>query len=211
MNNNLQSVNNNNQQVAALISADSNNQKSDGDRRKTIGQELLEESVKYSSESKQKSDQALQFLQAAEALEKAAQALRLLAQQIRSGKVNKEKEIDEIGAVLQIPVPKDSTPETLLEMADRFEEKAKENRVKANDLLIQAEESSKLSAQLEKHAGMISKKDMNLNEMSFKQAAAHNEGLNMVFKKLGIYKLDAQYKAQVEYAGRKAKEQGLPT
>ena len=167
------------------------------------------------NESKQKSDQALQLLQAAEALEKAAEALRLKAQQIKNGKVDKEKGIDEIDetvqAILQIPIPKDSTPEMLLEMADRFEEKAKENRVKANDLLIQAEESSKLSAQLEKHAGMINKKDMNLNEMSFKQAAAHNEGLNMVFKKLGIYKLDAQYKSQVEYASRKAKEQGLPT
>ncbi len=215
MNNNLQPVNNNNQQVAAVISADSQNQKSDGDHHKAVGQKLLEESVKHSNESKQKSDQALQFLHAAEALEKAAEALRLKAQEIKSGKVGKEKGIKEVEktvqAVLQIPIPKDATPEMLLDMADKYEEKAKENRVKANDLLIQSEESAKLAVQLEKQVLMVNNKDMKLNELSFKQAAAHNEGLNMVFKKLGIYKLDAEYKVQVEYASKKAKEQGLPT
>ena len=203
------------QQIEAVISNDSVNYKNEGDQHKHLAKQILQESANFSNDSKQKAEEAQKLMQAADALERVAQMLRMHAQQIRNGEVEKEKSVSEASkaheAALQIPIPKDATPETLLDMADKYEQKAKENRGKANDLLVQSEKDMEMSQQLEKQVGMINKKDMKLNELSFKQAAAHNEGLNMVFKKLGIYRLDTEYKAQVEYAQRKAKEQGLPT
>ena len=49
-------------------------------------------------------------------------------------------------------------------------------------------------------------------EVEYGDASAHNEGLNMIFKKLGIYQLDMQYKQAVADSVKKdatEKEKGL--
>ena len=214
MNDGLNIVNNT-QKVASVLENQDLNDKFEGNKQKLGSQDLLNESHNLAGESKQKTEEAQKLLHAAGALEKIANTLRTHAQGVQNGETEKDRSIQEVSkaheAVLQVPIPKDATPETLLDMAEKYERKAKDNRARADDLLIQAEEAHSMSTQLEKHAGMLNKKDMKLNELSFKQALAHNEGLNMVFKKLGIYKLDTEYKAQVQYAEKKAKEMGLPT
>ena len=50
---------------------------------------------------------------------------------------------------------------------------------------------------------------MNLSELQLKSGQAHNEGLNIVFKKLGINRLDAEYKEQVAYSQKKESEARL--
>ena len=209
------SVNSSTQGVTSVLESQSTCDQSEGDKQRHIAKELLKESHNFAGESKEKTEQAQRLIQAADALEKIANMLRAYAQGIKNGEIEKDKAIEEVSkaveAVLQVPIPKDATPEMLLDMAEKYDHKAKENRTKADELLVQAEEAHSLSVQLEKQVGMLNRKDMNLNELSFKQAAAHSEGLSMVYKKLGIYKLDAEYKSQVEYSQKKAKEMGLPT
>lgn len=200
----------NNQQISAILTTDSAQNKLEGNSQKKIAEALLSESENYSLDSNQKKEQAQQYLMAADALEKMADAVRVKAEQLRNNEVNKDdvvKEVVEVvGVVLQMLVPKDATPELLDEIADSLEAKAKENRRMADDLLIHSEKSHELSVKLKEQANLISEKDMNISDLRLRSIVSHNEGLKMIFDKLGIFNLDAQYKEQVAYAERKSKE-----
>lgn len=209
--NNLNAINNS-QQAAQVLSSDSLDDKLEGNSQKKIAEALLNESENYSSDSNQKKELAHQYLAAANALEKMAEAVRIKADQLRNNEISKEKAVDEItevaGVVLQMPVPKDATPELLDQIANTLEEKAKENKMKADEFLIQSERSFEMSKKLKEQAGIIGEKDISLSDIRLKSAQFHNEGLKMVFDKLGIFQLDSEYKQQVAYAERKAQEQG---
>ena len=185
----------------------------DKDSQKRIAQELLSESTNYTNDSNSKAQQAQEFLHAADALDKMAQAVRDKASQLRSGEINREKAIEEIkkivqvnGQALEFPIPKDATPEQLTAIAEAIENKAKENRTKADDLLKESEKSAKLARQLKEQVEMLNRKEMKISELGLRSAAERNEGLNMVFKKLGIFRLDSEYKEQVAYSEKKTQE-----
>ena len=209
--NNLNAINNS-QQAAQVLSSDSLDDKLEGNSQKKIAEALLNESENYSSDSNQKKELAHQYFLAANALEKMAEAVRIKADQLRNNEISKEKAVDEItevaGVVLQMPVPKDATPELLDQIANTLEEKAKENKMKADEFLIQSERSFEMSKKLKEQAGIIGEKDISLSDIRLKSARFHNEGLKMVFDKLGIFQLDSEYKQQVAYAEKKAQEQG---
>ena len=209
--NNLNAINNS-QQAAQVLSSDSLDDKLEGNSQKKIAEALLNESENYSSDSNQKKELAHQYLAAANALEKMAEAVRIKADQLRNNEISKEKAVDEItevaGVVLQMPVPKDATPELLDQIANTLEEKAKENRMKADEFLVQSERSFEMSKKLKEQASIIGEKDISLSDIRLKSAQFHNEGLKMVFDNIGIFQLDSEYKQQVAYAEKKAQEQG---
>ncbi|MBI3590236.1 MAG: hypothetical protein HY094_02520 [Candidatus Melainabacteria bacterium] len=200
---------NNNQKVGAILASNSDNDKLESNSQKKIADKLLNESSNYSKDSRQKAEQARELLSAAEALSRLASAVRAHAEQIRSNPVKKteesaqtQKTIKVLGKELEMPIPKNATPEQLENMAKDLEDKAKENRRKADDLLIDSEKHSKLAAELEKQAKFI-EGNVKISDVQMKLVQAHNEGLNMVFKKLGIYTLDAEYRRQVESSVQK--------
>lgn len=212
MSDSLNIVSQNNKNLSAVLSADSVQNKSAGDTQKSLGEDLIKESAKYSSNSQAQAEQARQYLQAADSLEKIAQAIRVKADQLRNKEVKKEdtvKAVKEIVGGLEMPVPKDATPEQLERMAEDLEAKAKENRKRADDLLKHSEESEKMANKLKEQANMVHRKGDNMSDLRMKSVSAHTEGLNMVFKKLGIYNVDMQYKEQIAYANKKAAEKGL--
>lgn len=204
-----ESIKNNTQQVDALIAADSFQDKLDSNKR--IAETLLNESDKYSSDSKKKEAEAKELLQAADVLEKLAKAVRLKAEQLRNEKINKEKALEEVtklvkvlGSDLKILIPPDAKPEELDRLVEIIKDKAKENREKARELFSEAKELAQKSNNLRQQASDFLKKEMNFSDLTIKSALAHNEGLRMVFVKLGINDLDYKYKEQVAYAERKA-------
>ena len=203
----------NNQKVSAILVSNSTDDKLESNSQKKIAEKLLGESSNYSNDSKAKSEQARALLSAADALEKLANAVRVYADQIKTKSTKKEESVKEVvqvpGQALEMPIPKDATPEQLKNIAKDLEDRAKENRRKADDLLIESEKSMGLAKQLKEHAGLIAKNDMKLSDVEWKSGQAHNEGLNMVFKKLGIYRLDAEYKEQVAYAQKRAAQDQL--
>lgn len=212
MSDNLNIVSQNNKNLSAVLSSDSVQNKSAGDTQRNLGEDLIKESAKHSNNSQAQAEQARQYLQAADSLERMAQAVRVKADQLRNKEVKKEdtvKEVMEIVGGLEMPVPKNATPEQLEKMAEDLEAKAKENRKKADDLLINAEESEKMANKLKEQATLVHNKDNNMSDLRMKSVSAHSEGLNMVFKKLGIYNVDMQYKEQIAYANKKAAEKGL--
>lgn len=198
-------------QVSAVLASDALGDKLESSSQKRIAETLIKESENYSLDSNRKKEQAQSYLHAADALEKMAEAVRLKAQQLRSGEIDKEKAVQEVemvvGTALQMPVPKDATPEELEDIADALEEKAKENRIKADDLLKESEESDKMSKQLKEQASVIAENDGNISDLRLKTAASQNEGLKMIYDKLGIYKLDNEYKSQVAYSEKRAQEE----
>lgn len=212
MSDNLNIVSQNNKNLSAVLSAESVQNKTAGDTQKSLGEDLIKESAKHSNNSQAQAEQARQYLQAAESLEKIAQAVRVKADQLRNKEVKKEdtvKEVMEIVGGLQMPVPKNATPEQLERMAEDLETKAKENRKRADDLLKHSEESEKMANKLKEQANMVHRKGDNMSDLRMKSISAHTEGLSMVFKKLGIYDVDMQYKEQIAYANKKAAEKGL--
>ncbi len=181
---------------------------------KKLGDDLTKESQKYSNDSRAQSEQAREYLHAADALEKMAKAIRVKADELRKKEIKKEEAVKQIAEViagngLQMPVPKDATPEQLEKIADDLENRAKENRVIANDLLKGAEEKEKIANKLKEQATMINQKENNMDDLRLKSVMAHSQGLNEVFKKLGIFKVEAQYKEQLAYAEKKAQEKGI--
>lgn len=185
---------------AAVIAADSVQSHLESDNKKKIADDLRSEATTFSSDSKAKAEQARKIQDEATMLEQAARALRLKAdQKKRNEKVNEDKAVEMAATILEITIPKDAPPEMLEELANRLESIAKDKRRQADDLLKQSEESERIAKQLQEHADMLSR-NMSLSDIQLKTAQAHNEGLNLVFKKLGIYKLDAQYKQQVAYS-----------
>ena len=205
-----------NGQTAGAISAANaaDNHKLDSNLYKKIAQELIKESESGQQASNGKKEEAQAYILAAKAMEKMADAVRQKAALLSQNKVEKEEAlkaareaVEKHGLVLEFPLPKDASPELLEKIADSLEQKAKENRIKADELLKDAETLQRHSDNLKKQADMIHKKEMNFSEMDLKSGAAHNEGLNMIFKKLGINKVDAEYKQQLEYAENKASDQ----
>lgn len=197
--------------ASAIIAGDSIQDKLESNQQRRIGETLLRESDNYSFDSNKKKEQAQSYLQAADALEKMAEAVRQKANQVKSGEVKKENALQEVeqvvGVALQMPVPQNATPEELEDIADALEEKAKENRMKADDLLKQSEELEKISKQLKEQANMIAGKDMNISDLRLKSALSHNEGLKKIYDKLGVHRLDEDYKSQVAYAEKRAQDE----
>lgn len=209
MSHGINSVDNNKNEIQ-MLNVTSIQKKVHSQSNKNIAEELMKEGTNYMLDSNQKKELAKQYLQAALALEKMADAVRLKAQQLRNGKIDKNKAVDDVVAaikgVLEFPIPPHATAETLDQIADALEAKAKENRVKAEDLIKDAKKSAKLSLKLQKQAEQIVQKELKLTDLSLKSIISKNEGLKMVFEKLGVFKLDAQYKEQVAYAQKKAQE-----
>lgn len=207
-------INNNGQKVGAILSSELNQEKLTSNDYRKIAQELLKESEQSFATSKGKEDEARSYFLAADAMDKAAEALRQRAAQMRKGEIDKEKSIDEVkkivekhGLVFEFPIPKNASPELLEEIADRLEAKAKENRIKADELLKDAERARDIANKLKEQSELLARKDANLSDIHLKHALAQNEGLSLVLKKLGILKLDSQYKEYVEIAEKKASEQ----
>lgn len=197
----IDNIGRNDKASATVIAADSVQSHLESDNKRKIADDLRSEATTFSSDSKAKAEQARKIQEEAAMLEQAARALRLKAdQKKRNEKVNEDKAVEMAATILEITIPKDAPPEMLEELANRLESIAKDKRRQADDLLKQSEESERIAKQLQEHADMLSKKDMSLSDIQLKTAQAHNEGLNLVFKKLGIYKLDAQYKQQVAYS-----------
>lgn len=212
MSDNLNLVSQNNKNLSAILASESVQNKFEGDNQKNLGEELIKESAKHTNNSKAQAEQAREYLSAADSLEKMAQAVRVKAEQLRNNELKKEdtvKAVSEVVQGLEMPVPKNATPEQLERMAEDLEAKAKENRRKADDLLQNSEESEKMASKLKEQAELVNKKDSNLSALRLKSVSAHTEGLSMVFKKLGIYNVDMQYKEQIAYASRKSAEKGL--
>ena len=176
----------------------------DSDSSKRIANELLKESENYSDDSQEKASQAREYLHAADAFEAMATAVRNKANKLKNNELGSKDPIEEVkaamqvpGQVLEFPIPKDATPEELDSLADALENKAKENRRKADELLKQSEDSARLAKQLEEQISKLSKKGIGLSDLDAKLASGHSEGLNLVYKKLGINRLDNEYKDQI--------------
>lgn len=193
-----------------IMSVNSNQDKLDSHSNRKMAEELLQESSKYATDSNEKKEQAQKYLQVAQALEKMADAVRLKAQQLRSGEIAKDKAVEEVaaivGAVLQMPVPKNATPELLEQIADELESRAKESRTKAEDLMKDSRKSLELSLEMQQKAEAIVQKELNLTDLNLKSIISRAEGLKMVFEKLGVFKLDSMYRQQVSDAQKKAHE-----
>lgn len=199
--------------TGAITAADNILNKSDNPYRK-IANELLKESEQGFFDSHAKEEQAKQFLYAADALEKMADFVKKKAIMLKNDQINEEEAVKTVknivekhGLTLEIPIPKNATPEILEQIADKLERKAKEYRLKADELLKDAERIRHHAEILKNQAEMIMRKDDSLSLLHLKTALAHNEGLRMIFKKLGIYKLDNEYKEHLAYAEKKVTEQ----
>lgn len=203
------------QQIISALDAVYTQDKSESFSKQNLVQELLKESEKYSGDSKAKREQAMQYMYAANMLEKLAHAVRLRAEQLKKNKSDKEKQkiIAEVASMVQnyfhMPIPKDATPELLHSIADKLERKAKRYRNRAEDLLKDSDNYSKMANGLKDQIQKILSKDMNISELRLKSIISHHEGLHMVFKKLGILKLDNLYKHDVEYANKKEIEEKI--
>jgi len=213
MSDGLNIVSQNNKNLSTVLAADSVKTDFQGSDQRRLGEDLIKESLKHAGDSQAQAEKARDYLNAADNLERMAKAVRSQAKRIRENDVKPEdavKHISEVfGNQVQMPLPKDATPEQLESIADDLEAKAKENRRIADDLLKDSEHKEQLSLKLKEQAMLVVKKETGADDLRMRSVTAHNEGLSMVFKKLGIYNVDMQFKEQVAYASRKASEKGL--
>lgn len=191
-------------QIQNIAAVDGNQKKFESDDQKEIANKLLKESEGYSESSKEKAEEAKKYVEAAQALEQMANAVRARASLLKNKEIDevKKKEIikeisEVVGNKLEFPVPKDASPELLEQIADTLEAKAKENRLKADDLLISSEQDEKLSKQLKEQAGILKKKNLDFSDLDLKSKVAHNEGLSKILKMMGVARLDAEYRDQL--------------
>ncbi len=205
----INSVNNKNLSILATESTQVNYE---GGNQRRLGEDLLKESSKHLTDSRAQAEKAREYLNAADVLERAAKAVRAQAQRIKEGSVKKEDAVKEVaqvfGSMVQMPLPKNASPEELERIAEDLEAKAKENRLIADELLKDSESKEALSNRLREQAVMVAKKESGIDAMRMRSVTAHTEGLSMVFKKLGIYNLDMQYKELIAYASKKSMERG---
>ena len=178
---------------------------------KNLAQILLKESTNYSSDSQAKAEKAREYIKVSDDLKKKAASVRARADRLRSEKLSAEERAKEINEIinmlpdnLKMLIPPNASPEVLEKIAHELESRAKNFRKKADDLLRDSEQSDNLAKQLKEQAGLINKKDFNFSDLHLKSASAHNQGLLLVLKKLGIAKLDAEYKEQVAYSQGKS-------
>ncbi len=181
---------------------------------KNVAQILLKESTNYQNDSQAKSERAKEYIKVSNDLKQKANAVRAKANELRSTKASKEEKAKAAKEVismlpddLKMLVPTNASPEVLDKIADELESRSKDFRMKADDLLKDSENSDKLSKQLKEQAGMLDKKNWNISDLHLKSASAHNQGLLLVLRKLGIAKLDTEYKEQI--ASGQSKSQGL--
>lgn len=174
---------------------------------KNLAQILLKESTNYLNDSQAKAEKAREYIKVSDDLKSKATAVRAKADRLRQEKLTKEekaKAIKEIISMLpddlKLLIPSNASPEVLDKIADELESRAKDFRRKADDLLRDSEQSNSLAKQLKEHAGLVSRKDLTISDLHLKSASAHSQGLLLVLKKLGIAKLDAEYKQQVAYS-----------
>ena len=180
---------------------------------KNLAQILLKESTNYSSDSQAKAEKAREYIKVSDDLKKKAAAVRVKADRLRQGKLSEEEKTKAVKEIinmlpddLKMLVPSNASPEVLDKIAHELESRAKEFRTKADDLLKDSEQSDKLAKQLQEHANLVNKKDLKISDLQLKSASAYNQGLLLVLKKLGIAKLDAEYKDQVAYSQSKAQQ-----
>ena len=165
---------------------------------------LLKESTKYGSDSQAKAQQAQQYLKASKDLESLARAVRDKARSLKQKNISEEEKVKSLKELmaslpqeLSILVPPNASVEVLDQIADELLRRARDFRCKADDLLKDSEESEKISKQLKDQATLYGKRDISISDLQLKAASAHNEGLLLVLKKLGIAKLDSEYKKQI--------------
>ena len=180
---------------------------------KNLAQVLFKESNNYLNDSQAKAEKAREYISVSDDLKKKAASVRAKADRLRQGKLSEEEKARAINDIknmlpdqLKMLVPANASPEVLAQIADELESRAKEFRIKADDLLTDSEQSNKLSKQLQEQANLVNKKDLKISDLHLKSASAHNQGLLLVLKKLGIAKLDAEYKEQVAYSQAKAQQ-----
>ena len=171
---------------------------------KNIAHVLLKESTHYTNDSQAKAQQAQQYLRASKDLESLARAVRDKARSLKQKNISEEEKtkllkelIASLPQELSVLVPQNASEEVLEQIADELLRRAKDFRNKADDLLKDSEESEKIAKQLKEQATLYGKRDISVSEFQLKAASAHNEGLLLVLKKLGIAKLDAEYKKQI--------------
>lgn len=172
-----------------------------------LAQILLKESTNYLNDSHAKAEKAREYIKVSDDLRKKASSVRAKADMLRHEKLGKEEKAKAVKEIinmlpddLKLLVPSNASPEVLDKIADELESRAKGFRVKADDLLKDSEESNKFSKQLQGQADLVNRKGLKISDLHLKSASAHNQGLLLVLKKLGIAKLDAEYKEQVAYA-----------
>ena len=180
---------------------------------KNLSLVLLKESTSYLNDSQEKAQKAREYMEVSEDLKKKAAAVRAKADKLRQHKLSEKEKTEAVKEVintlpdeLKMLVPSNASPEVLDKIADELESRAKEFRTKANDLLKDSEQSDKLAKQLMEQANQVNKKDLRISDLQLKSASAYNQGLLLVLKKLGIAKLDAEYKEQVAYSQSKAQQ-----
>ena len=178
---------------------------------KNLAQILLKESTNYSNDSQAKAQKAREYIKVSDDLKKKAASVRAKADRLRSEKLSAEERAKEINEIinmlpdnLKMLVPSDASPEVLDKIAHELESRAKDFRRKADDLLKDSEQSDNLAKQLKEQAGLVNRKDSSISDLHLKSVSAHNQGLLLVLKKLGIAKLDAEYKEQVAYSQGKS-------
>ena len=171
---------------------------------KNLAHILLKESTNFLNDSQAKAQKAQEYIKVSDDLKKKAAAVRVKADSLRRQKLSGEEKAKIVKDIismlpddLKLLVPSNASPEVLDKIAHELEERAKEFRTKADDLLKDSEHSDKLAKQLKEQSNLVSKKDFNISDLHLKSASAHNQGLLLVLKKLGIAKLDAEYKDQV--------------
>ena len=170
-----------------------------------IAQVLLKESTNFLNDSQAKAQKAREYITVSDDLKKKAAAVRAKADMLRQEKLSKEEKEKAVKEIinmlpddLKLLVPSNASPEVLEKIAHELEERAKDFRTKADDLLKDSEQSGKLAKQLQEQANMVNKKNLSFSDLHLKSASAHNQGLLLVLKKLGIAKLDAEYKQQIQ-------------
>ena len=170
-----------------------------------IAQVLLKESTNFLNDLQAKAQKAREYITVSDDLKKKAAAVRAKADMLRQEKLSKEEKEKAVKEIinmlpddLKLLVPSNASPEVLEKIAHELEERAKDFRTKADDLLKDSEQSGKLARQLQEQANMVNKKNLSFSDLHLKSASAHNQGLLLVLKKLGIAKLDAEYKQQIQ-------------
>ena len=178
---------------------------------KNIAQVLLKESTNYLNDSQAKAEKAREYIKVSDDLKQKAISVRAKADRLRQEKLSKEEKIKMIKEIismlpddLKLLIPSNASPEVLEKIAHELEERAKDFRRKADDLLKDSEQSDNLAKQLKEQAGLVNRKDLKFSDLHLKSISAHNQGLLLVLKKLGIAKLDAEYKDQVAYSQGKS-------
>ena len=177
---------------------------------KNLAQILFKESTNFLNDSHAKAEKAQEYIKVSNDLNKKAAEVRAKADRLRQEQLSEEEKTKIVNGIinllpddLKMLVPSNASPEVLDKIAHELESRAKDFRVKADGLLKDSERTDKLAKQLKKQAEMIDKKNLTLSDLQLKSASAHNQGLLMVLKKLGIAKLDAEYKEQVAYTQSK--------